>query len=558
MKNKIFKTVLAVAAIAPALTGCIEEVVPTNGIIQSQLEGNPRATEALVWAMPGHMNEILLFNNTGNGWDMGYPGIMHIRDLFTADLHHSQLGANYNHFWYWSENSIGLGQAYLYTQYPWNWMYTHILSCNKVIQAIDINTENPELRMQLGSGYAYRAFTYLDFGRMYETLPTDGYEVSPELCGLTLPIVDENTTEEMLKNNPRVKHDKMVEFIKSDLDKAVSLLETNASARPNKTIPDLSVVYGLYARLYLWDATYAEEIDGDAARARTQYAEAQKYAALAKSGYTPLTQEEWLSTTTGFNDDSQSAWMFSGKYVTEDDAVQSGNFSWVGWMATEKTYGYSSSRLKCFPEIGAAVYERISDRDWRKLSFVAPEGSALAGREPFIDNAFAEEFFTVPYISIKFRPASGNQTDRLVGCAGAYPLMRVEEMYLIEAEAAAHLDAAAGKTLLEDFMKTYRYSQYQCIASSVEDVVEEIIFQKRVELWGEGQSYFDIKRLNYSVTRAYEGSNFIWGSETFNTNGRPAWMNFVITRQELANNKGIPESLNAPTPAGRYKVIQSL
>ena len=79
--------------------------------------------------------------------------------------------------------------------------------------------------------------------------------------------------------------------------------------------------------------------------------------------------------------------------------------------------------------------------------------------------------------------------------------MRVEEMYFIEAEAVAHTNAAKGKELLETFMKTYRYPKYTCKVSSTDDVVEEIVFQKRVELWGEGQTFFDIKRLNYSVTR---------------------------------------------------------
>ena len=77
--------------------------------------------------------------------------------------------------------------------------------------------------------------------------------------------------------------------------------------------------------------------------------------------------------------------------------------------------------------------------------------------------------------------------------------MRVEEMYFIEAEAAAHLNASEGKTLVEKFMQTYRYPEYSCSVSSSDDVVEEIVFQKRVELWGEGLTFFDIKRLNMSL-----------------------------------------------------------
>ena len=85
-------------------------------------------------------------------------------------------------------------------------------------------------------------------------------------------------------------------------------------------------------------------------------------------------------------------------------------------------------------------------------------------------------------------------------------------------------------------MKTYRYATYSNTLAAAEAVVEEIIFQKRVELWGEGQTFFDIKRLNYSVERFYNGTNWDTSRNTFNTNGRPAWMNFAISNQEARNN----------------------
>ncbi len=111
--------------------------------------------------------------------------------------------------------------------------------------------------------------------------------------------------------------------------------------------------------------------------------------------------------------------------------------------------------------------------------------------------------------------------------------MRVEEMYLIEAEAAAQLSPAEGKTLLEDFVKTYRNPKYVCNASSKEEVVDECFLQKRIELFGEGLIFFDYKRLNKSVTRYYPGTNFAV-ARRYNTEGRPAWMNFVFVQQEAS------------------------
>ena len=67
------------------------------------------------------------------------------------------------------------------------------------------------------------------------------------------------------------------------------------------------------------------------------------------------------------------------------------------------------------------------------------------------------------------------------------------------------LAPGTGITLLENFMKTYRDPQYVYTGSNA---IDEILFQKRIELWGEGLSFFDIKRANVSVTRGYAGTNF--------------------------------------------------
>ena len=151
------------------------------------------------------------------------------------------------------------------------------------------------------------------------------------------------------------------------------------------------------------------------------------------------------------------------------------------------------------------------------------------------------------YTGVKFRPGNGNMNDYTVGSASAYPFMRVEEMYLIEAEAAAHLNAGEGKSLLESFMITYRDPSYVC---NNPDIIDEILLQKRIELWGEGTTFYDIKRLNLSVTRGYSGTN--WSDAArLNTNGRPAWMNFCIVQTEENNNEAL-RGYDNPDPSGCY------
>ena len=195
---------------------------------------------------------------------------------------------------------------------------------------------------------------------------------------------------------------------------------------------------------------------------------------------------------------------------------------------------------------------KIEDTDFRKLTFVAPAGSALSGQENYINNNYLlSQGVELPeYASLKFKPGAGDMESSSTACAVGIPTMRVEEMYLIEAEAAAQLSPAEGKTLLEDFVKTYRNPKYVCNASSKEEVVDECFLQKRIELFGEGLIFFDYKRLNKSVTRYYPGTNFAV-ARRYNTEGRPAWMNFVFVQQEASGNAAMV-NFNNPDPSGLY------
>lgn len=560
MKNK-YSILLGAVVATPLLmtTSCIEETFPTNGATQEQIEESTKAAQAIVWGMPGHMNVYGIVSPRSD-YDFGNPGMMQARNVMTADMVVEYAGG-YDWFAGWSRVNASQDDLYTNPAFTWLYYYEQVLACNNCVKSFSLDTTNPDEMAYLGAGLAFRAATYLDMARMYEFLPAiykgvlrttndDGKEV----VGLTCPIVTEKTSEADARNNPRAPHNEMVAFIKEDLENAIKLLK-NASPRMAKTLPNLAVAYGLMARLYLWDASYCDPDyntasdkhsgNGDAAQL---YAKAAEYANLAitTSGATPMTQDQCLSTTNGFNDLSASSWMWGQQLVAEDACVKSGIRNWTSFLSNETDFGYAGAGA--YVSIGASLYNEISDRDFRKLEFVAPGGSKLSGQESYINPTFAQKNFT-DYYSLKFRPGSGNMNDPQVGCAVGIPLMRVEEMYLIEAEAIAHSNASAGLEKLISFMKAYRYPTYRTEASSKADIIEEIILQKRIELWGEGQAYYDVKRLNMSVIRAYAGSNFDPSSNAYNTTGRPAWMNIVIPRNELNNNAQLT-SLNNPSPVG--------
>ncbi len=564
MKNitKIF--VIAACATSMTLTSCIEETVPTSTVTDEVLKSSTKASEALVWAMPAFFNKYGTYSSD-YAYDWGYGSMMHIRDVLTAD----QAVVSHGYNWYdsWSTDTY-LGPRYVTTYFTWAYFWQAIATTNNTIGALDGVTEGTQAGY-LGAAYAFRAFFYLDAARMYEFMPNDATSgeitvVSDSVAGdsinsinyLTIPKVTQETTEAEFRNNPRLTHTEMYNFILSDLDKAEELI-VNYS-RSQKTLPDLACVYGLKARLYLWNASYLEEIGEDAT---SEYALAEKAAraAIDQGVNTPLTADEWLNTTSGFNSLASSSWMWGASASTDDDVVQSGILNWTSWMSNEATFGYAAAGP--FSMIGSDLYNQISDEDFRKLSFKAPNGGALSGKEPLIITDKADEnyiFDDMPeYASIKFRPGNGDVAEYKVGAACAYPVMRIEEMYLIEAEAAAHQDAARGIALLNTFMQTYRYSSFNAKAGSVEAAVEAVFLQKRIELWGEGQLFFDYKRLNKAVDRTTSTN---WdGSEMFNTdlgggNPRPAWMNLCIPTNEVNNNTALknfenPDPSNAYTPA---------
>lgn len=520
-------------------TSCIDETEPTTVATVDQIAESSAATEALLMAMPAYFNTVW---DEGRHWSFGYGAQMIIRDLQASDM--TKYPDSYGTFYYWEVNKY-MGDGYLFGQFTWNYYYGFVLATNNLIGGVNAETATDGQKGYLGAGYAYRAMLYLDMARLYEFLPNDKTSNinadGNDVTNLTIPIIKDGMSMDDARNNPRATRQQMKEFIESDLNLAEEYIPYLTDFQ-NKTLPDLACVYGLKARLYMWVEDYAN---------------AQKYAKLAIENATvkPMSQAVALNTTTGFND--SEPWMWGAKQTSQDRTVTSGIINFTSHICAENYFGYCGLGTGDFCVADKKFYERISDTDWRKLEFKAPEGSPLASKVSFLIPEMAtydksSQYYCPPYTILKFRPGQGDPENYKDAAAVSYPVMRVEEMYFIEAEAAAHQNASEGKDLLVNFMQNYRDPSYACSVSATDEVVEEIVFQKRVEFIGEGISFFDIKRLNYSVTRGYEGSNWV-DEYMFNTNGRPAWMNYVMVRTEANNNPAV-KGWNNPDPSDAYDV----
>ena len=534
-------TTAGLFALVLANTSCIDETEPTSVATQAQAERSSSATKAQAMAMPAQLNAMDDDYVDNNNWHavFGYPAMMIIRDMMCNDMGFPT--SDYAHHFYYFGADKYLGGQYIYAAYIWEYYYKLIQTANAVIGVVNPETATKEQLGFLGAAYAFRAMAYLDLARMYEFLPNEMTKSvnadNNDVTGLTVPIVKPGMTEQEARNNPRAKKEDMVEFIKGDLELAKQYIP-NITDRISRTLPNLACVYGLEARFDMW----IEDYSAAAAAAEN---------AIAESGMTPLSEAVALDKASGMNTPSQFMWCCN--LVKEDASVQSGIVNFVSWMSNQTTYGYTGSATGQYMICDKKFYNRISATDWRIKWWQAPEGSDLRNQKAknHIEYIIASDAEDMPELaSLKFRPGQGNTEDYNVGSAVAVPLMRVEEMYFIKAEAEAHTDAAKGIATLTDFMVQYRDPNFAKKVSTVEAAIDEIIFQKRVELWGEGQLFFDYKRLNMSVNRGYEGTPF-FNLMRLNSNGRPAWMNLVISVSEYQDNQAV-NHWNNPDPSDLY------
>lgn len=550
-KNKIVKFAAALLCAPVLLSSCIEETFPEGGNVTSgQISESPFAMEDIAASIP----TILITNylDMGDHFDFGYPGIFGATDRMVGEVFpvsQNLPGGNqyYDRWQAWLYPDMGGLSATGWTDFFYLNYYQFIYSANEVIS---IASQSESGGVALGIAKAFRAMCYLDMARMYDPLPAKApdrpsYESELEAVkGLTVPIVREGATLEQLENNPRATREEMFNFILSDLTDAESLLADYQPA--SKTMPSQAVVYGLLARTYLWLGGFEETYEGFVTGTEA-YKKAAEYArkAINASGCTILTESQWLDPKTGFNT-VNNAWMWA--MIQTTDTVLNNLLSWAAHMSLEAVYGYGYGAQ---PGISVFSYERISDTDFRKKSYVTADRS-YAAAQPYM-SLTEEEFKTVaPYASYKFHTAGGEKSNFTIANVVDIPMMRVEEMYLIEAEATAHYDEATARTLLTSFM-AHRDPNYR-IPAATTDLVEEIIFQKRIEFWGEGIIYYDMKRLNMSMHNADTGTNAPSGA-IISTDGRAPWWNCVIPLGAVQQNIALT-NMNNPDPTGTVRSVR--
>lgn len=81
------------------------------------------------------------------------------------------------------------------------------------------------------------------------------------------------------------------------------------------------------------------------------------------------------------------------------------------------------------------------------------------------------------------------------------PFMRLPEMMLIMAEGYARAGEPGKAAQALYPLASHRDPEYTLSTKTGENLIEEVMTQRRIELWGEGFRWFDLKRLNMDLDR---------------------------------------------------------
>jgi starch-binding outer membrane protein, SusD/RagB family len=310
---------------------------------------------------------------------------------------------------------------------------------------------------------------------------------------LGVPLVLEPTQEGL----PRSTVEEVYTQINKDLADAYALLTT---ARAAKSHFNKNVVRGVQARVAL---------------AQQSWATAATYAAEARQGFALMSVAQYQE---GFADVSNPEWMWGFDHLEDQSEFFGGYHSYI-------SSNYNSTNIRATPKtINKLIYDLIPATDVRSKMWV---------KAPTTTNSIVPPGgIRVPYMTQKFRLPGTPSTSVM----GDVPFMRSGEMFLIEAEAKARSgdDAGAAKALFD--MVSKRDPSYVLSTKTGAELIDEIMFNRRIELWGEGHRWLDLKRLNLPLNRNGIGHLAAVAILYEVPAGDVQWQ-FLLPRRELDSNK---------------------
>lgn len=531
MNNRYFVALLGSAMLLT--TSCSDLDTNPNGSTMSDeqlnevLAQDPSKLKSEVSGMYANMIEygaIRQWYGSTRHYDFGYASTMMMMDASGQDEPSQVSGYNwYNKPLRFVDRTANSETTY----FIWNQCYKNIKVANDVLKSVDLENLSDVAKSYVGQAYTMRAFEYFTLIQLYQFT----YKGHEDAAGV--PLVTEKTTEAEANNNPRAAVKDVYKQIMDDLNTAIDYLTDSRSA---KSEINRQVAYGLRARVNL---------------VMQNWSDAAEDAKKAAEGYTPLSKD--AAAAPGFNDVSASNWIWGNIVDESNDIVQSGILNFPSMMCSFTGNGYSPT-YAC-RMINSKLWKEIPSTDVRKgwwidenLKSPIVDSKYVVHQEDEDEDGKVVKYLAVynqtgdevaditePYTNVKFGAYKNQYGNELNACD--IPLMRVEEMILIQAEATAMGgNVEEGKRILEDFVRTYRDPSYTCNAFTKEGVQDAVWFQRRVELWGEGFSFTDLLRLKKPLDRT--GANYEV-SVRFNLPAESPIFLYLIPEDEENHNEAL-------------------
>lgn len=343
----------------------------------------------------------------------------------------------------------------------WGYYYFLISAANNIIVNIDAAAGSQDDKDNLkGQALAVRGYSYFYLVNFLQHT-YKGNENKPGVPVYTTP-----TSEGKGRGTVQEVYTQII----ADLTLAETLL--TGKARKHISHINVNTVQGIRARVALQ---------------MEDWAIAATYANKARQGFVPMTTGQYLQ---GFSSVTNPEWIWGMQVINDQSTILASFFSHID--VTVFGYAQAGNQQK---KITKALYDQIPAGDVRRSVFRAP-GTGVG--------------VNVDYNQNKFRVQDPSSW------AADYLFMRAAEMYLIEAEALARQNQETpAKTVLETLVKA-RFPAYSAAAFTGPALINEILLQRRIELWGEGFSLLDIKRLKTGLNRPTGAGNH--GTPNLNPN----------------------------------------
>lgn len=412
----------------------------------------------------------------------GQKAIDYIMDCLGEDFYPTERGYGWFVSWYQYIEHRNINSANV--EYVWAYYYDIIQNANLILANID-NIQVVDAQIPLKNNIKAQALTYRAFSHyMLVQLYGDRYDYNPGAAnshpGVPIKLVPD------AEPLPRSTVAQVYTQVKKDLTDALALL-ANTSARVNMSHINVNVTNAIAARVAL--------TTGDWANAVT-------YAKAARAGRTLE-----ADYTYGWNK-SSTEWIWGALLIDEQQTSYASFFSHID------PYFGGYAALGNHKLISTSVYDFMSNTDVRKSLF-KPVGAK-------------------PLVGFKFT-GFGNWTND-------YLYIKAGEMYLIEAEAEARRNnfTAAQDALFSLISK--RDPAYVKSTLTGEALIDHILMHRRADLWGDGQRFLDIKRLNKGMDRRNLGHNPAQWNAASNFPAGDKNFVFLIPKQEIDANPNMTQN----------------